>query len=70
MSRPKGSRDQKPRKMSPSSLENVRTGIPGHQSAVVRVYGPAEDVQWFTRLSPQERGRAIHCALMAFEAMG
>lgn len=67
MSRTRGAKDRKPRRMAEASLANMPVGNPGYRSVVVRVYGPASDVRWFEGLSSHERGQAVSQARLTMD---
>lgn len=59
MSRTKGARDKKPRRIAPASMANLGNTIPGNVSASVRIYAPPGDLRWFQALRSYERGWVI-----------
>lgn len=63
MSRTKGAKDRKLRKMSPASLANMPTKTLGMESASLRVYAATGVVQWFARMEPRQRGAVITTAM-------
>ena len=51
---------------NPASLNNLKKPLPaGHETAVVRVSGPAGVLRWWKKLDADERGRVLRQAKAA-----
>jgi len=64
MSRTKGSKDSKPRRVDP--LPHWFRGRQGYRSERVRVYGPSSGVRWFCDMTTEERGALLATAQEQF----
>ncbi len=65
MSRTKGAKDLKPRRISPASLAALRPHptTPGYVSFLGRTYAPAAVERWWSALSSVERGEVLERAM-------
>lgn len=68
MSRPKGVKDSKPRKMSENSLAQLPKKQPGMESRVFRFYGESSVLSWLGRMSSPERGQMAATAQQSGDA--
>lgn len=67
MTRTKGAKDRKPRRITPAMEEVLfHKKKDGCRSFRIRIYGPSNGVKWFADMSTEERGALLATAKEKF----